>query len=340
MHVALKCSKRAMHHCSVSRYTLAFRARTRHCEHYARDASGALPIAGSGSIRSTGLSDVLAPSCMGSSPQPNSTLPGSARNDVPTDVPFDVFAAAARALSSPHGVGAASPPQPLFVSAVHKGAQGSNSALALAGAISRCYEETLAAPLAPMSPDGTMPPAATAAGCAPPPPAAERAVLAMAKNGISAKLLDALPLGVAMPLREAIRACRHAAPADWPEAALALIGREDLARTFRAAPRAAPVTLPPAGTPAPSPQDDPDGMLAVIAAAGLRFRRDLRLVEVRRNRDGQGHHITARPATAQLCPLWTTAVQPAAAGTHSERCCCNLPVGEALALLFPAHFAP
>ena len=42
---------------------------------------------------------------------------------------------------------------------------------------------------------------------------AETVVLAMAEAGWSAATLDSLPVGVALPLREAMQRCRHAPPA-------------------------------------------------------------------------------------------------------------------------------
>jgi len=119
-----------------------------------------------------------------------------------------------------------------------------------------------------------------AAGAAPPP--AEQMALAMARWRFGAKHLEAMPLGVALPLLEAIRACRHLAPADWPQEAYSLIAREDLARQLQPVARSAPITLAPANLPFEAAADDPDGMHALILKSGLRFRRDLRLNEVRR----------------------------------------------------------
>eukprot|EP00965_Chrysotila_dentata_P045921 1526295-Pleurochrysis_carterae.AAC.1 len=62
---------------------------------------------------------------------------------------------------------------------------------------------------------------------------AERLVLRMVSESFGPKTLELLPLGVALPLLEAIRACRHKAPVGWPAQAYALLGREDLARQAR-----------------------------------------------------------------------------------------------------------
>ncbi|KAL1503732.1 hypothetical protein AB1Y20_012203 [Prymnesium parvum] len=111
----------------------------------------------------------------------------------------------------------------------------------------------------------------------------ERMVLHMVERRFGLKQLEALPIGVALPLYDAIRTCRHRAPADWPIAAYRLIGRDDLAKQqeLLADPSAAPISLapPPAAARA---ADDPDGMEALCPLAALRFSRDQRLAEVRR----------------------------------------------------------
>lgn len=88
--------------------------------------------------------------------------------------------------------------------------------------------------------------------------------LALALGGAAAPLrLDALAPSIARPLRAALRAPRAAPPPGWPDAAYALVGRDDVAATAAAAraaggggaaaappspPRSRP---PPARTPAP-----------------------------------------------------------------------------------------
>jgi hypothetical protein len=183
------------------------------------------------------------------------------------DAPHDVFAAAARALAPPPA-----PPPPSLLPAGASRAWGELEcgAARLHADVAQCYAAAFDPP---------------AVGVDAKRSAAEAVVLTMAQRGLGSRQLEAIPLGLALPLHEAIRACRHAAPADWPEEAYALIGREDLARDLRPTARSAPITLPSGGEAAATGgagEDDLDGMLAVIAAAGLRFRRDLRLHEVRR----------------------------------------------------------
>lgn len=59
---------------------------------------------------------------------------------------------------------------------------------------------------------------------------AENIVLLMTKLNISKRDLESFPVGVALPLREAILQCRWDPPSDWPEEAYILIGRKDLSR--------------------------------------------------------------------------------------------------------------
>jgi anaphase-promoting complex subunit 1 len=42
--------------------------------------------------------------------------------------------------------------------------------------------------------------------------------------------LTYLPVGIALPIREAIFHCRCNPPSDWPEESYALIGREDISK--------------------------------------------------------------------------------------------------------------
>lgn len=57
----------------------------------------------------------------------------------------------------------------------------------------------------------------------------ERLVLAMVDEGFHLHDIDRLPYGVALPLRESLRSCRHMPPGDWPREAYLLVGRNDLA---------------------------------------------------------------------------------------------------------------
>ncbi|KAI9826962.1 MAG: Anaphase-promoting complex subunit 1 [Phylliscum demangeonii] len=58
----------------------------------------------------------------------------------------------------------------------------------------------------------------------------------MVDLGFDIQLVDALPEGLAVPLREAIAACREYPPTHWAEKALRLIGRDDLQRLLAAEP--------------------------------------------------------------------------------------------------------
>lgn len=58
---------------------------------------------------------------------------------------------------------------------------------------------------------------------------AENAVLLMVQLGMNAEYLNRLPLGVAAPLREALRTCQLNPPPDWPVEAYRAISREDVA---------------------------------------------------------------------------------------------------------------
>ena len=74
----------------------------------------------------------------------------------------------------------------------------------------------------------------------------ERLVMAMVEEGFRSTDLDALPFGVALPLREALASCRERPPGSWPREAYELIGRQDLARMF--------LPIAAAGSPATSTQ--------------------------------------------------------------------------------------
>jgi hypothetical protein len=62
------------------------------------------------------------------------------------------------------------------------------------------------------------------------------AVLVMASAGVSVHDVLSLPFGVAMPLLDAVHRCRSYPPTNWPVAAYALIGREDLVRVAHGSP--------------------------------------------------------------------------------------------------------
>ncbi|CAG8511711.1 11496_t:CDS:2, partial [Dentiscutata heterogama] len=54
-------------------------------------------------------------------------------------------------------------------------------------------------------------------------------ILEIVNIGYTINDIEALPCGLALPLREAIRKCREDPPSDWPGEAYILVGREDLA---------------------------------------------------------------------------------------------------------------
>ncbi len=70
---------------------------------------------------------------------------------------------------------------------------------------------------------------------------AEQLVLALVEEGWTSQDIDSLPVGLALPLRDALRSCRIAPPRHWPRAAYELVGRHDLAR-MRVSSRAEPET--------------------------------------------------------------------------------------------------
>ncbi|KAK7469621.1 hypothetical protein BaRGS_00036350 [Batillaria attramentaria] len=84
-----------------------------------------------------------------------------------------------------------------------------------------------------------------------------RMVLSMTHLGVSQKDLDCLPVGVALPLREAILHCRCNPLTDWSEEEYNLIGRQDLLQLLL------------------SPRSRPGQLLS------LRWSDDLRVQEVR-----------------------------------------------------------
>lgn len=65
---------------------------------------------------------------------------------------------------------------------------------------------------------------------------AENAMHVMVSHQIGPAFLNAIPLGLAAPLREAARTCQVAPGQDWPAAAYEFIGRNDLAEGANANP--------------------------------------------------------------------------------------------------------
>ncbi|XP_022110916.1 anaphase-promoting complex subunit 1-like isoform X2 [Acanthaster planci] len=109
----------------------------------------------------------------------------------------------------------------------------------------------------------------------------EQTVLFMTDIGFTLKDLEALPLGIALPLSEAIYHCREKPPCNWPEAAYTLVKRQDLSAQARL-PRGKKRRYMEASSDKESKQED-DGMGHLDQELlRLRFPDDLRVQEVRR----------------------------------------------------------
>ncbi|KAK3580765.1 hypothetical protein CHS0354_023054 [Potamilus streckersoni] len=116
----------------------------------------------------------------------------------------------------------------------------------------------------------------------------ERMVLFMIEQGMTDKELTTLPVGVALPIREAIFHCRCNPPSDWPMEAYALIGRQDISQLLE--------NEKPRGVATPlgsftqklypracNKKDEDDGMENLDdELLKLRFSEDLRVQEARR----------------------------------------------------------
>ncbi|KAJ8307875.1 hypothetical protein KUTeg_014573 [Tegillarca granosa] len=105
--------------------------------------------------------------------------------------------------------------------------------------------------------------------------------------GMTKRDLEYLPVGIALPFREAIFHCRCNPPSDWPEQAYVLIGRQDLSHLMSLDKQK--LSIPPAFySKQPHVQyklnkDDDDGMEHLDEELlRLRFSEDLRVQEVRR----------------------------------------------------------
>lgn len=120
--------------------------------------------------------------------------------------------------------------------------------------------------------------------------AAEHLVLALVAAGVGPAQLDELPMGVALPLRDALTTCRTAPPSGWPLAAYLLVGRADIARLEQQAARGGGAERVAAQGEAFADMTAveldagaaTDGTAMVLVQAALRFGRDLRCQEVRR----------------------------------------------------------
>lgn len=136
--------------------------------------------------------------------------------------------------------------------------------------------------------------------------AARRCVEAMARLQFGLPELDRLPPAISLPIRAALQQCREDPPTGWPAAAYLLVGREDMAASSRGGelPLADPAELRqsmaapylhhlrsiPDQTPVDASianqkdkaQDDGMEHMYEGSLAAERFKRDLRLSEVRR----------------------------------------------------------
>ncbi|ESO93615.1 hypothetical protein LOTGIDRAFT_232653 [Lottia gigantea] len=112
---------------------------------------------------------------------------------------------------------------------------------------------------------------------------AEKLVLTMTELGIISRDLEYLPVGIVLPLREAILNCRCNPPSDWPEKAYSLIGREDLKTSLVIKRKHIANTENNNSTDTMTSKDEVDGMESLdFELLKLRFSEDLRIQEVRR----------------------------------------------------------
>lgn len=114
----------------------------------------------------------------------------------------------------------------------------------------------------------------------------ERMVLYMTELGITKRDLEHLPIGIALPFREAIFHCRCNPPSDWPEEAYVLIGRQDISQLLSLT-KTKPVPGPGINNWYQSnnkeAKEEEDGMSHTDEELlRLRFSEDLRVQEVRR----------------------------------------------------------
>ncbi|KAL3875250.1 hypothetical protein ACJMK2_038174 [Sinanodonta woodiana] len=116
----------------------------------------------------------------------------------------------------------------------------------------------------------------------------ERMVLFMIEQGMTEKELTTLPVGVALPIREAIFHCRCNPPSDWPMEAYVLIGRQDISQLLENE-KLRDVATPPGSFTqklyprAGNKKEEDDGMENLDdELLKLRFSEDLRVQEARR----------------------------------------------------------
>ncbi|CAG2230501.1 APC1 [Mytilus edulis] len=114
----------------------------------------------------------------------------------------------------------------------------------------------------------------------------ERMVLYMTELGMTKRDLERLPIGIALPFREAIFHCRCNPPSDWPEEAYVLIGRQDISQLLsltKAKPEPRPGVNNWYQSKNKETKEEEDGMAHTDEELlKLRFSEDLRVQEVRR----------------------------------------------------------
>jgi hypothetical protein len=102
----------------------------------------------------------------------------------------------------------------------------------------------------------------------------ERVVLGMLAEGFTHDDLDSLPVGVALPLWDAILRCQEHAPPTWKLAAYDIIGREDIVQTLHTDGNASGLIM--------ESSERDDGMTVDQEVLKLHFPKDLRVNEVRK----------------------------------------------------------
>ncbi|KAJ3018740.1 Anaphase-promoting complex subunit 1 [Thoreauomyces humboldtii] len=119
----------------------------------------------------------------------------------------------------------------------------------------------------------------------------EALVLAVVAAGPAQSDLEVLPVGIALPLKQALHNCKGNAPGNWPSRAYEVIGREDMARQvaeawsagrWDAELRTSDISCPAERKHADHEEEKDGTESAVNPISNLRFREDRRLKEVRR----------------------------------------------------------
>ncbi|XP_074644686.1 anaphase-promoting complex subunit 1-like [Tubulanus polymorphus] len=114
----------------------------------------------------------------------------------------------------------------------------------------------------------------------------ERVVLFLCEMNLTLKDLEYLPIGVVLPLREAIFQSRVSPPSDWPEQAYVLVGRQDLSKQISSKQknsRSISTASRDTSWQFKSTKEEDDGMDCLDKRLlRLRFSEDLRVQEARR----------------------------------------------------------